>query len=491
MKTRSIRFKTSVLYSSILCVILACFSMYLFHTVRQILYEDEQEDLQIESGQIKAFLNAYASISLRENSPAGLMNKFLSASGETVSDREIIDELWKQEVRSLGLRKDLFRILSSKGRVILRSENMTNEMDRVFDAQFLFNPDVTRFTNLKFNKINYNGISDPFKFSNRNVFVLQLASSMAPENRLLSKLVFFIIEGILAILLMTIFMGAFLTRRILKPVTDITQAANNISQKNLNMRLPEKELDQEMEELVKSFNRMIERLEQSFAHVNEFSSHVAHELKTPLAIIKSELELALGDENTKADDKRVMKVALGEIDRLIRTIKDLLLLAKLEYKLNIFNMEKIDLTEFLNDIYQHSKILAEEKKIKLTLVATKGPVLIEADPVHLRRVFFNLVHNAVKFTPSHGEITISIDLHDKQAFISIKDTGIGIDLADQSRIFEKFFRIRRIDQDDFGGNGLGLSMARAVAKSHGGDIIVKSEIAKGSVFTVILPILPS
>ena len=167
----------------------------------------------------------------------------------------------------------------------------------------------------------------------------------------------------MAILLITLFMGSFLTRRILKSVTDVTMTANSISQKNLNMRIPEQKLDHEMEELVGSFNRMIERLEQSFAHVNEFSSHVAHELKTPLAIIKSELELALSGGNTKEEDKRVMNVALGEIDRLIKTIKDLLLLAKLEYKLNIFKMEEIDITEFLKDIYQAFQNIGGHKRI--------------------------------------------------------------------------------------------------------------------------------
>lgn len=489
MKTRSIRFKTSVLYSSVLCVILACFSLYLFDTVRQTLYAEATQDLKVKAEQIEAFLDAYASISPKNNSPASLMNQFLSSTGEDFPGKEIIYQLWLQDSRSLGLRNDFFRILSPRGRIRLRSENMTNEIDGAFNSQFPSHTDMVRFTDLQFNKARFYGISYPFRFANRNSFVIQLATPLASVHRILSRMVFFMIIGIVVILLMTLFMGAFLTRRILKPVTDVTLTANNISQKNLNMRIPQQGLDHEMEELVGAFNRMIERLEHSFAHVNEFSSHVAHELKTPLAIIKSELELALVGENSKEEDIRVMNVALGEIDRLIKTIKDLLLLAKLEYKLDIFKMERVDITGFLNEIYQHSKILADQKNITLKLDIFDHPVMIQGDTTHLRRIFFNLLHNAIKFTPAQGLIKLIAEVREDKVFICVEDNGIGIASADQSRIFEKFYRIRRMDQEDAGGSGLGLCLARTVARSHGGNITFQSQLDKGSTFTVILPLL--
>jgi signal transduction histidine kinase len=495
MKTRSIRFKTSVLYSSILCLILTCFSIYLFDTVRATLYEEAKQDLKVKAGQIDAFLDAYASVSPQNYTYAtSLMNKFLSTSDENVPGKEdipgkgIIVQLWTKDSKSLGLGNDFFRILSPRGRVRLRSDNLTNEIEGDFNSQFPPHSDTILFTNLKLNKAAFYGISYPFRFSNRNSFVLQLATPLTSIQRILSHLLIFIIIGIVVILLTTLFMGSFLTRRILKPVTDVTLAANDISQTNLHMRIPQHKLDHEMDELVGSFNRMIERLEKSFAHVNEFSSHVAHELKTPLAIIKSELELGLVGENSKEDDKRVMNVALGEIDRLIKTIKDLLLLAKLEYKLNIFKIEEVDIIEFLKEIYQHAKVLADQKNISLELVIPDYPVLLQGDTTHLRRIFFNILHNAVKFTKEQGAIKILAEVRDEKVFISIKDTGIGIATADQDRIFEKFYRVRRMDQEDAGGSGLGLSMARVVARSHGGDIVFESELNKGTTFTIILPL---
>ncbi len=496
MKTRSIRFKTSVLYSSILCLILTCFSIYLYDTVRATLYEETKQDLKVKAGQIEVFLNAYASMSPQAYTYANsLMNKFLSASDENVHGKDIapgkdiIDQLWAKDSRSLGLRNDYFRILSPRGRVRLRSENLTNEIEGGFNSQFPLHSDVIHFTDLRFNKDAFYGISYPFRFDDRNSFIIQLATPIASIQQILSKLVIFIVLGVAVILLMTIFMGSFFTRRILKPVSDVTLAANNISQTNLHMRIPQQKLDHEMEELIGSFNRMIERLERSFAHVNEFSSHVAHELKTPLAIIKSELELALIKENAKDDDKRVMKVALEEIDRLIKTVKDLLLLAKLEYKLSIFKMEKMDIIEFIKEIYQHSKVLADQKNIGLEMAIPDGPILIKGDAAHLRRIFFNIIHNSVKFTKAQGEIKIFAEVREEGILISIKDSGIGIPAADQPQIFEKFFHSRSVDQEDAGGSGLGLCLARAVARSHGGDIVFESELNKGSTFTVILPLI--
>lgn len=489
MKTRSIRFKTSVFYSSILCVILVCFSFYIFHMVQKIDYEEVGEDLKVKAQQIEVFLNAYASISLKDNSATSRIKQFLFSNGEGVSPKEIINQLWKDS-QSLGLRKDFYRILSPKGLAILRSENMTDEVEVVFNAQFLSHNDTIHFTKLQFKGSSFYAINYPFKFSNNNVFVIQLATPLTSIQRILSKLEFFIIGGIVTILLITLFMGTFLTRRILRSVTDVTMAANKISQKNLNMRIPKQKLDHEMEELIDSFNGMIERLERSFTHVNEFSSHVAHELKTPLAIIKNELELALNVENSKEENQRVMTVVLKEVDRLIKVIKDLLLLAKFEYNLNVFKMEEMDLTAFIKDVYQHCKVLAAEKGINLKLMISEQPVRIKGDAVHLRRIFFNLVHNAVKFTPPNGDICILSETHDNKHFISVKDTGIGIAPTDQTRIFERFYRIRHVDQEDTGGNGLGLCMARTIARTHGGDITFKSEINKGSTFTVFLPISP-
>ena len=488
MKINSIRFKTTGLGTCILGVVLIFFSIYLVHSIQQILYKEEEEELLVKVQEINDFIDVYAKISQEDKSPAMLIYQLLG--GKSLSDRKIVDQLWKKDSKALGLQKDFYRIRDLNGAVIFRSDNLTADAERSFDAQFARFGNSTHFSSMGINGAPFYGINYPIQFSNLNKLNLQLAMPIIYIQRILDKLVCAIIGGVVVVLLISIFVGLYLTRHVLKPVEAVTRAANHISQMNLNMRIPVKELDKEMEELVEAFNHMIGRLESSFAYINDFNSHVSHEMKTPLAIIKGELEVALSADNTKQEDKRVMKDALHEVNRLIKIIKDLLLVAKYEYKLEIFKMERMDLTEFLKEICQHSKVLAEEKNINLELLIQNEPLWIEGDAIHLLRVFFNLIHNAVKFTPSGGEIKILTEVFDKYVLISIKDTGIGIALENQAKIFEKFYRICPAEQEAIEGNGLGLSMARAIARAHKGDITFESEVNKGTTFKVSLPILP-
>ena len=487
MKINSIRFKTSVLYTSILGVILVVFSGYLLHTIRQILYKEEEEELLVEAREINDFIDVYAKIPQKDNSLAILFYQLFG--GSAPGDKKLIDQLWEKESKALGLDNDFYRVRNLKDKVILRSSNLTDSAERSFNNYFAGYDNKIHYSFMKINGAAFYGLNYPMTFSNLNKLNLQLAIPVTYIQRVLDKLVLSLIGGIVVILLVGFFVGRYLAKRVLRPVMDVTRTANNITRKNLNLKIPVKELDREMEELVKSFNQMIGRLGDSFAYINDFNSHVAHEMKTPLAIIKGELELALSADNTKEEDKRVMKEVLQEVNRLIKIIKDMLLLAQYEYKLEIFKMERMDLTSFLKDVYHHSKVLTAEKNIALELIIQDGSIWIEGDAVHLRRVFFNLIHNAVKFTPVGGEVKIVTEVAEKYVFISIKDTGIGIASENQAKIFEKFYRIRLAEQEAIEGNGLGLSMARAIARAHKGDISFESEINKGSTFKVILPIL--
>jgi signal transduction histidine kinase len=344
---------------------------------------------------------------------------------------------------------------------------------------------------MRINGISYYGINYQIIFAQKNTLNLQLAMPVTYAQKIINDMVFSYICGIMFVLFMGIFIATYLTRRILKPVDDVTRTARDITQKNLNLKIPVEEYDVEFKELVGSFNQMIGRLGSSFAYINDFNSHVSHEMKTPLAIIKGELELALEAGNTKEKNEQIMKNVLEEVYKLIRIIKEMLLIAEYEYKFEIFKMERMDLVKFLKEVFQQTRVLAEEKKINFELLIQNKSLWIEGDATHLRRVFFNLVHNAVKFTPSGGKIKILTEVSDKQVFVSIHDTGIGIAPENQASIFEKFYRVRSSGQGVIEGNGLGLSMARAIAKGHKGDITFESELNEGSTFKVALPVLPN
>lgn len=488
MQFNSIRFKTSVLFALILFLILAVYSSVLYFTTHRILYHDVDEDLKVKAEEISSIMNAYMQLKQIEQQPIGFFSEILSSGQVGINKRAIIDELWHNQVKTLNLKNDYIHILNRKGQSIIVSENFKPNVEAVFKEKLMASFKESYYADLFIGKNAFRAVSLPVYYQNQPYIVIQVATSLKPIRHLLNGLIGFMFLSIFLILCITSFIGVFFVKRILTPVKNITEIANSISHKDLHVRIEKKHVDQEMKYLIDSLNTMLERLEKSFEHISEFSSHVAHELKTPLAIVRGEIELALNEERDPQEYKRVLHVSLEEVDRLIRIIKDLLLLAKLDYKPDIFKFEQMNLVALLKEIYEHSKILALEKKIKVSLEADEESLFIQGDQVHLRRLFLNLIHNAVKFTPANREVSIRIKRSDKQVFVSIEDQGIGISEEDQKKIFTKFFRVHKSEHGIEPGNGLGLSIAQSIAKAHGGEITFISELNKGTTFTVALPL---
>jgi signal transduction histidine kinase len=242
----------------------------------------------------------------------------------------------------------------------------------------------------------------------------------------------------------------------------------------------------EMKSLVETFNGMIGRLENSFEHIEEFSSHVAHELKTPLTIIRGETELALRGEHDSKEYRRALMITVSETGKMLKIIEDLLYLAKLDYQPELFKLERINFLDFFRETEEEIKMLASIRKIKIeSEIPSSGPLMVKADKLHLRRLFFNLVDNALKFTPVSGSIHLKVSRRDTQVVISIADTGKGISEQNLLKIFDKFFR----EDHRAVGTGLGLSIAQSIAKIHQGSIRVSSKLNQGTVFTVVLPLV--
>ncbi len=491
MQFNSIRFKTSILFTLILCVILTVYSSVLYYTTHRILYHDINEDLKVKAEEISSIMNAYMQLKEIERNPIGYFSEIISSERVGVNKRAIIDELWHKQVKTLNLKNDYIHIANAKNQSIITSENFKPGIEESFKKSITANFKNTVYADFKINNSEYRAINLPVTFNQKPFIVIQVATSLAPAKHVLNGLGIFMIVSVFLILLLTSFIGVFFVKRILKPVKNITDIANSISHKDLHVRIERKHLDQEMTYLIDSLNTMLERLEKSFTHISEFSSHVAHELKTPLAIVRGEIELALQEARDPEEYKRVLEVSLGEVNRLIKVIKDLLLLAKLDYRPDIFKFERLNIEQFLEEIYEHSKILANEKGIKVQLDSQVKDVYVQGDKVHLRRLFLNLIHNAVKFTPAKGQIFLAVKSHNKNVIASVQDTGIGISEDDLKKIFTKFFRVNKDESNVELGNGLGLSIAQSIAKAHGGEITVISEISHGSTFTVILPISAS
>jgi len=298
----------------------------------------------------------------------------------------------------------------------------------------------------------------------------------------------FILVPIPLTLLFGYIIGQMIVGKILKPIKEITDTANNITHEDLSLRVKADNVDEELRCLIEAFDGMVSRLGESFEYITDSSSYIAHELKTPIAIIRGESEFALKKEREKDEYKRVIDVNLQEAKRMLKIIEDLLLLTKMNYQPDVLKLEQIDLTQFIKIIYEQAKILASKKNIMVNIDIPEGAGVVNADELHLRRLFFNLIDNAIKFTPANGNIRISLKYEKQKAAVSIADTGIGIGEENLPKLFDKFFRIEGKVKDSSPSSGLGLSIAQSIVKLHKGEIAITSELGKGSIFTVLLPL---
>ncbi|CAH2215389.1 two-component system histidine kinase PnpS [Tepidibacter aestuarii] len=221
----------------------------------------------------------------------------------------------------------------------------------------------------------------------------------------------------------------------------------------------------------------------------EFVANVSHELKTPITTIKSYIETLLdGAMEDEEICNSFLSVIDKESDRMARLVSDLLQLSRMDHKKNNFNSSRFDIDNLIKDIVNKLDISFKEKNHIIKIGLCDKNIMINGDKDRIEQVIQNILTNAIKYTPNNGVISVNIKEEDEQAFISIKDNGIGIPKKDVSRIFERFYRVDKARSRDMGGTGLGLSIAKHIIEQHGGDISVESEVGKGTEFRIKLPV---
>ena len=280
--------------------------------------------------------------------------------------------------------------------------------------------------------------------------------------------------------------GWFLAKRSLAKVDEITKTARKITAQNLNEKIPIVEVDDEIGRLSRTFNEMITRLQHSFEQVKQFSADASHELRTPLTILRGEIELALQNKNQNSENKRALVSMQEEVFRMTAIIENLLILSKVERGTLINEFIDLPLAPLINEIFEDSKMMAEPKKIKVVL-ETCDEVSIMGDPIRIRQLIFNLIDNAIKYTNQNGTVSLLLVKDEKNAHIIVMDNGIGISEEDQKKVFDRFYRVDKARSREFGGTGLGLSISKWICEAHKGTISIRSEIGKGTTFTVTIP----
>jgi len=278
--------------------------------------------------------------------------------------------------------------------------------------------------------------------------------------------------------------GWLLARRALRPVDRMSQSALRISAEDLSRRLERRGAEDEIDRLADTLNAMLARLQAAFGVMQRFTADAAHELRTPLTALRGGIEIALRAERSPDEYRRVLTSSIEEVDQLIRLAEDLLLLSRSTVGLTA-TRQPVDVEPLCLEALELGVRLAKGKNVTVSMGAT-APAVVSGDASALRRALLNLVDNAVKYTPSGGSVTISLEKARDGVALVVEDTGIGIDPADARRIFEPFVRLDEGRSRDTGGSGLGLAIARSVVVAHGGTLEVDSRPGGGSRFTIRL-----
>ncbi len=273
---------------------------------------------------------------------------------------------------------------------------------------------------------------------------------------------------------------------VLRPVREISSMANRITALNLSERIPVREVDDELGVLIRTMNAMISRLQGSFEEMRLFSLNVAHELRTPLAILKGQSELALSNPPSPDETQELVTSYLEETIRMSRIVDDLLMLAKAETGQLTMEREPVQMDRLVADLHEDGTILAGSKDLFLRL-GQVDPAVVTGDAARLRQLFRILLTNALQYTDPGGEITLTCLHENTRVRVSIEDSGIGIPQESLDRIFDRFYRVDQARTRVKGGSGLGLALARWIVEAHHGSITVRSDVGKGSTFTVDLP----
>ncbi len=291
-----------------------------------------------------------------------------------------------------------------------------------------------------------------------------------------------------AFLLLAALGGYWISRRALAPVEKIIGDARRIGVTSLSERLTVSHTGDELERLADTLNEMLARLEASFQRVIQFTADASHELRTPISVMRTNAEITLRKPRTESEYREALSQILGETENLSRLVEQLLDLARADSGAAALAMTRTNLSEALQKASRQAQVLAEQKELKITAQLPEQPVWVQGDAAALERLFLIFLENAVKYTPSGGHVDVRLKSQDSVAITEIRDSGIGISANDIPHIFERFYQADPSRSRENGGRGLGLAIGRWIAQTHGGDISVESEVAKGSSFQIRLPL---
>jgi heavy metal sensor kinase len=316
--------------------------------------------------------------------------------------------------------------------------------------------------------------------------VLVVAESLDRVDESVHRVLVLLLLAGPAALLATALGGWWLARRALLPVERMTSQADEIGIDRLNERIAEPRGEDEIGHLAVTLNAMLDRLERGVEEKHRLIADASHELRTPLAAMRSELDVSLRTDDLSPEAREVLESTREEVDRMSRTVDNLLTLARVdEGRLELLKT-RVNLRDGIEAAVRPLRPLADAKRLQLEVNGGRAWEA-EADPERLNQALTSMIENAIKFVQPGGEVEVTTWGEEDEVGVTVTDNGPGIPTEARELIFERFYRADPARGRDVGGSGLGLAICREVAKAHGGRLWVESEEGKGSAFSLALP----
>ncbi|HOI07153.1 MAG TPA: ATP-binding protein [Deltaproteobacteria bacterium] len=315
--------------------------------------------------------------------------------------------------------------------------------------------------------------------------LIQIGYNLHDDERLARR--YYKSSGILIVLLLGCVgvMGWFMARRAMSGVERVTHTAIGIGKTDLVSRVPMGDEGEEINNLARAFNDMLERIQGVIMELKEVTNNIAHDLRSPITRIRGIAETTMTGPLDMEEYREMAQIVVEECDRLVGMINVMLEIAVTEAGIHDMARSEVDMSRLVGGAGEVFRPIAEDKGLSLLVNLPGEPVFVQGDRHQLQRAISNLLDNAIKFTPHGGTVTLALDTNQAHAIIRVTDTGIGIPGKDLPRIFERFYRGDQSRSTP--GNGLGLSHVQAIVHAHAGEIKVESAPGKGSTFIVSLP----
>lgn len=476
----SVRFKLLTGYIILLTITLSIFGFLIYENFRKDLFGD-LDDLLCSRAEgivnsIDTFWHAKKTESLIPSA-----KDITAIAGTWVEERKKDSELMSIFVQ----------ILDNKGEIIIASRSMPRiaainkaDLDDLLNGEDDF--DTLKGEDPSGKKMRYRVYYKPVYENGSVLYIVQVAGPLSLISIALNNLKF----GLLILIPLTVLLagvpGVLLAKLTLRPVDRMISTLKQITAENLKLKIHIPDTKDEIYRLAESFNTMINRLDRSFSSQQRFIQDISNELRTPLDILKKEIDNTLKSDKSAEKSRLMLEKVSEQVDSLFDVINDLLVLSRFEDGTRLLEIRKVNLKRLAEQVIEEMKVLIEQKDLSVVFHCDNA-IIIDADKNQLHQLITNLLDNAIKYTNRKGEVKIMMRKKGKAAQIVVSDTGVGMPEEELTYIFDRFYQINksRITNNGF---GIGLSLVKVITESHKGTISVESTLGKGSTFTVSLPI---